>query len=176
MHNKIQSLLQKLPATDALLWEDKQKFETPYTLDECLYQLENAYFDIRNSLKWNWIEDAQGVRTELSFTCRATRSRVSLGLVGQVTVQPNASNQVQAKVGMLYSNIYFFLLVILIAPIFLASGTQPNLLGSYLLSLAGTYVIMLIVGFILALVFIAVSDIASQQLFDDLKLLLKGVS
>ncbi len=174
MRNKIQALLQKLPATDALLWEDTEKFATPYTLDECIYHLENADLDIRNSLKWEWLEDENSKRTGLSFTCKMSRSRISLGLVGRVTLQPHASNQVQVQVGMLYSNVYFFLLIILVAPIFLASGTQPNLLESYLLSLAGTYVIMLILGFILALVLLSVNAIASQDLSNDLKSMLKG--
>ena len=170
------SLFNRLPSTSALFWEQNQTFVTPYTLQECLTQLQSLGRDSSlSNMKLEWIEnDPSQTGNALRFTCDNRRSRITVGLVGRIEAQNAASYLVRAKVGIYYSNVYFFLAIVLIAPIFMSSGTQPNLLGSYFVSLLGHYAVMLVVAFVFVQVLGLAFESAQHQMMNDLKVVLKG--
>ena len=177
MNNLIASLAKRLPPTNSLFWNQHHKFIAPYALRDCLRLLQNPVADSSlNHFKYQWNENSDAPRSKhLDFSFENHHWRVSVGLIGSIESQSEQGCLVEVDIGMYYSNMYFFLAFILIVPIFMSSGTQPNLLGSYLVSLLGHYVVILVVAFVFGQIAAINFSSASHRMINDLKAALKSL-
>lgn len=175
MNNLITSVFKRLPSTNSLFWKQHHEFMTPYPVQDCLRLLQNPVVDSSlNHFQYQWDKNSSEAQSKhLDFSFENHHWRVAVGLVGSIQSQNEQSTTIQVDIGMHYSNLYFFLAFVIIVPLFMSSGTQPNLLSSYFVSLLGHYLVTLVIAFVLVQIAAINFGSASQQMIKDLKTVLK---
>jgi hypothetical protein len=177
MNNVFASFVKQLPPTNGLFWKQHHEFITPYALQDCLRLLQYPVAGgSLNDFKYQWRENSGSLQSKyLDFSFDNHHWRVSVGLVGSIESQSEQSSLVKVDIGLYYSNLYFFLAFVIIVPIFMSSGTHPNLLGSYFVSLLGHCVVILVIAFVIGQIAVINFGSASNQMIKDLKIVLKCV-